>query len=181
MTDDVVMATDDELADAIAGAVLGSPPKDPGQLDHLALVGRCSTAEGSVRSLLQQSVDSARAAGHTWSEIGDILSMSRQAAQQRFGGTPTTGHADDERWLGPVTAFDEMTELELAGRWGWHTVEAGLLRHRMVRTPTQWEHRRVLWSGSRRSATDEGWQVACRAFPWIYLARDTGLPALPEP
>lgn len=171
------MATGDDLADAIAGAVLGSTSQDPEHLDHLALVKRCSSAEGTVRSLLQQSVDSARAAGHTWSEIGDVLEMSRQAAQQRFGGTPAGADQGDERWLGPVTAFDEMAELEIAGRLGWRTVEAGLLRHRMVRTPTQWEHRRVLRGASVRAAVADGWQVACPAFPWVYLVRDTGRPA----
>ena len=100
--------------------------------------------------------------------------MSRQAAQQRFGGSGTPA-ADDERWLGPVTAFDEMEELAIAGRLGWRTVSAGLLRHRVVRTDTQWEHRRVLWRKAPSSYEQDGWQVGCRAFPWIYLVRDTGL------
>ena len=80
-------------------------------------------------------------------------------------------------YLGPVTAFDELRELELAGRLGWRTVEAGMLRHRMVRTPTQWEHRRVVWTGPLRRLEQDGWQVGCRAFPWVYLIRDLGVPA----
>ncbi|GAA3900774.1 hypothetical protein [Microbacterium invictum] len=86
-------------------------------------------------------------------------------------GDPT----DTERWLGPVTAFDEMAELELAGREGWHTVEAGMLAHRVVLTDTRWEHRRILWRGSLAAEQAAGWQVGCRAFPWIYLVRDTGI------
>ncbi len=78
-----------------------------------------------------------------------------------------------------MTAFDELPELELAGRLGWHTVEAGMLCHRMVRTDTQWEHKRVVWPGSARNER-EGWQIGCRAFPWVYLIRDTGLAAEPE-
>ena len=84
------------------------------------------------------------------------------------------------RWLGPVTAFDELPELELAGRLGWHTVEAGMLCHRMVRTDTQWEHKRVVWPGSLARNEREGWQIGCRAFPWVYLIRDLGVPAEPE-
>ncbi len=101
--------------------------------------------------------------------------MSRQAAQQRFGDAPRVDEpVDSERWLGPVTAFDEMAELELAGREGWHTIEAGMLSHRVVRSDTQWEHRRIFWRASLASEQAQGWQVGCRAFPWIYLVRDTG-------
>jgi Protein of unknown function (DUF3887) len=42
---------------------------------------------------LQESVDRARADGHSWREIGDVLGTSRQAAFQRFGRPvdPRTG------------------------------------------------------------------------------------------
>ena len=39
-----------------------------------------------VEDTLRALVDQARAAGHTWAEIGDVLHVSRQAAFQRFGG-----------------------------------------------------------------------------------------------
>lgn len=179
------------LADhAAAGAATG-PATNPATANaalprtltaeqHLALVGRCSAAERLTRQLLEQSVDAARSAGQSWAAIGGELGMSRQAAQQRFGRSEDA-LAPDERWLGPVTAFDEMRELEIAGRLGWHTVGAGMLRHRMVRTATQWEHRRLLWPGSTRSLLADGWRIGCRAFPWIYLIRDTGRPAAAEP
>ena len=135
-----------------------------------------------TNQLLQQAVHSARAAGHSWTAIGHVLGMSRQAAQQRFGAVlPSATTDDDERWLGPVTALDEMTELALAGQLGWHTVHAGFLRHRMVRTDTQWEHRRVLWRAPATGLATDGWHVACRAFPWLYLVRDTGQPVLADP
>jgi uncharacterized protein DUF3887 len=42
---------------------------------------------------LQASADRARAAGHSWKEIGDVLQTTRQAAFQRFGRPvdPRTG------------------------------------------------------------------------------------------
>lgn len=42
---------------------------------------------------LRAAVEDARAAGHTWQEIGDVLGTSRQAAFQRFGRPldPRTG------------------------------------------------------------------------------------------
>ena len=85
--------------------------------------------------------------------------------------------ADEERCVGPVTGVDHRPERKLAGRLGWRTVGVGMLRHRMVRTPTQWEHKRIVWSGSLARHEKEGWVLGSRAFPWVYLVRDTGLPA----
>lgn len=166
----------DLLADELAAAILGDTTA-LGTNDHLRLVQRCAAADAATRRILAQAVDAARAAGHSWAAIGTELGMSRQAAQQRFGGAPAEPTSPTERWLGPVTAFDEMHELEIAGRLGWHTVGAGILRHRMVRTDTQWEHARVLWPASPKGLLRDGWQIGCRTFPWIYLIRNTGVPA----
>lgn len=169
-----------ELTEAIGQIILGEI--DPADQDtQLDVVRRAAAAGAITAELLHRSVTSARAGGHSWQAVGDALGMSRQAAQQRFGrehdGTEPAGspEAADERWLGPVTAFDEMAELDLAGRLGWHTVAAGMLRHRVVRTDTQWEHKRVVWGTTK--AERDGWQVGARAFPWVYLIRDTGRPA----
>jgi hypothetical protein len=179
-----------ELADGLGAAILAAgsdtgsgtgtgTDTDPG--DALALVRRTAAAERVVGELLQQAVGAARAEGHSWAAIGAELDMSRQAAQQRFGAradeAADEGDGPEERWLGPVTAFDEMRELELAGRLGWHTVGAGMLRHRMARTDTQWEHRRVAWVRLPGSYEKDGWRIGARYFPWLYLVRDTGRPA----
>ncbi|MBR7743177.1 hypothetical protein KC207_07720 [Phycicoccus sp. BSK3Z-2] len=169
------------IADALGRAVLDGAPGeialDPERAeDHLAIVARAVVAEQAGRDLLRQSVAAARASGHSWAAVGGVLGLSRQAAQQRFG---TGGEGDDgpeHRWLGPVTAMDEMPELQLAGRRGWRTVGAGMLKHRMLRTDTQWEHRRVVWSRGASSYETDGWIVAVRAFPWLYLVRDLGIP-----
>lgn len=150
------------------------------EADHLRLVRRSAVAHEVSGQLLQQAVSAARSGGLSWAVLGQELGLSRQGAQQRFGGTradPDEG-ADgaDERWLGPVTAFDELGELELAGRLGWHTVEVGMFRHRMVRTQTQWEHRRVVWAKATSAYLKDGWQIGAKAFPWLYLVRDTGRP-----
>ncbi len=172
------------LADAIGKAILAGEagqqldPTRPG--DPLAIVVRAAEAETVVRDLLRHSVAAARAHGHSWAAIGDALGLTRQAVQQRFGAGVDTPEGDVEtRTLGPVTAFDEMHELELAGRQGWRTVGAGLLRHTMLRTDTQWEHRRVVWRRAASSYERDGWEIGCRAFPWLYLVRDRRLP--PEP
>lgn len=170
-----------ELAQALGAAILSGLETDEDRQDHLAIVRRTAEAETEVDALMRQAVAAARSAGHSWATLGAGLGMSRQAAQQRFGdrrgATDDTGDPAEDRWLGPVTAFDEMAELTIAGRQGWRTVGAGMLKHRVRRTPTQWEHKRIVWTGPLRRWESEGWQVAIRAFPWVYLVRDTGLPA----
>lgn len=170
----------EQMADRIGRLILESADGaegGSGTPDHLVLVARAADAHAATRDLLHQAVAAARADGRSWAAVGAVLGLTRQAAQQRFGAGDEALGVGEERWLGPVTAFDEMHELEIAGRQGWRTIGAGMLKHRVVRTATRWEHRRVLWSRPPSSFAQDGWQVAVRAFPWVYLVRDTGLPA----
>jgi hypothetical protein len=74
----------DRLADAAARVGSGSP------LAALAAARDLAAAAGEA---MQEAVDRARAAGHSWMEIGDVLGTTRQAAFQRFGHPvdPRTG------------------------------------------------------------------------------------------
>ena len=164
-----------DLQEQIGALILGSydDAENLAEEDHLALVRRAGAAEQASQLLQHRAVAAARSAGVSWAALGRELGMTRQAVQQRFGGRSDETPSDDkERWLGPVTAFDELTELEIAGKLGWRTIGVDMLRHRMLRTETQWEHRRVLWARPARHYETDGWQVGCRAFPWLYLVRD---------
>lgn len=169
------------LAEAIGLLVARAEPHDVG--DYLGLIAVASDMEAQARRLLRDSVTAARSSGATWSAIGETLGMSKQAAQKRFPDTAPVATLDpDERVLGPVTAFDEMKELAVAGRYGWHSVDFGPFHHRVVRSATQWEHRRVSMLRRRgRTAEEEGWVVIGSTFPYTYLKRDLGIAALPEP
>jgi len=60
-----------------------------------------------VEDTLRALVARARAAGHTWAEIGDVLRVSRQAAFQRFGGgEPPT--PEDGAIAVPVPGAEEL-------------------------------------------------------------------------
>ena len=74
----------DRLANAVARVGSGSP------LQGLAAARDLSAVASEA---MQQAVDRARASGHSWREIGDVLGTTRQAAFQRFGHPidPRTG------------------------------------------------------------------------------------------
>lgn len=72
-----------------------------------------------VEDTLKALVVQARAEGHTWAEIGEILRVSRQAAFQRFGSAVL---GDQQQNSGPPLddAADRtmaLVENLLAGRW----------------------------------------------------------------
>lgn len=175
------------LATVLAEAIgqLGVAAEPQSVPDYLELVKVASDVEMQARSLLNEAVASARSAGATWSVIGSTLGMSKQAAQQRFAGQAVPSASDpdpNERILGPVTPFDEMAELALAGKYGWHSIGFGPNFHRVVRSESQWEHARISALKRRgRSKPADGWQVIGSEFPYTYLKRDLGLAALIEP
>ena len=72
------------LADALAAAGAGAP---------LAAMAAARELSATAGEALQEAADWARAAGHSWREIGDVLGTTRQAAFQRFGHPvdPRTG------------------------------------------------------------------------------------------
>jgi hypothetical protein len=102
----------DRLADAVARGGSGGLP-----LEALAAARDLSAAAGQA---LQQAVDRARAAGHSWREIGDVLGTTRQAAFQRFGHPvdPRTGVPMSTN-SAPGTAGRAVTILACLaeGRW----------------------------------------------------------------
>ncbi len=64
--------------------VLLAEEHSPGQV--MRAIAATRSLDMVVEDTLRALVDQARAAGHTWAEIGGLLHVSRQAAFQRFGG-----------------------------------------------------------------------------------------------
>lgn len=175
------------LREAVADAVLSTPPDLRGRLQHdprasLVLVLAARTAAEETSVLLREAVRSARQAGHSWDAVGRLLGVSRQAAQQRFGGVAPeplparSGDTSGRRVLTPLTAFTEMAVLEREGRAGWHVVDYGPLFHVVEASDVAWEHRRVLWApGVARRMAADGWTLIRGAtFPWGYYKRPAG-------
>ncbi|QDP96509.1 hypothetical protein FOE78_11875 [Microlunatus elymi] len=142
------------------------------------LIAVAASISSEADSTLRSAVDSARTAGLSWEQIGSVLDVSRQAAQQRFGRAAPT--PDGQVWrMTPVNAFDEISRLNEAGRFGWHSVAFGTLYHDLVCSDEQWEHRRVSVLAPRNRLEAEGWQkIGTMWFPWAYYARPTGVAAI---
>lgn len=179
LAEDVAERLREQIATAVLEAA-GDPVADPDGTLRLVAASRVAAEETS--RLLRGSIDGARSAGHRWDAVGELLGVSKQAAQQRFGTRAakpaTTG---ERRVLTPLTAFDEMPVLEREGRRGWHVVGYGTLFHEVEASDHQWEHLRQPWSpAARRRLTAEGWTLIGGAtFPWGYWKRPLDLPAEP--
>ncbi|MDQ0540903.1 hypothetical protein QF011_003481 [Curtobacterium flaccumfaciens] len=76
------------------GAILAAPVLASDN-DVLLLLRSATIAQTQAATLVAAVVESARAEGRTWQEIGEVLGVSRQAAFQRFGRPidPRTGEA----------------------------------------------------------------------------------------
>jgi hypothetical protein len=180
--------TEDEaerIREAVAAAVTAGREDLVEQLEtdpesYLVLLDAAQVGAGETTRMLREAVTSARNAGHSWEAIGGVLGISRQAAQQRFGGAEAPEAHGNQKVLFPLTAFTEMAALEKAGREGWHLVGFGMLRHVVEASDQQWEHRRVpLALGSRRRLEADGWQAVGGWYPWRYYKRPLGLAPAP--
>lgn len=174
------------LRDHLARALEAYDPDLAGRLTqdaqaHLELVALSRAARAETDVLLAAAVTSARGAGCTWEQVGAVLGMTRQAAQQRYGraaapADPAASPAAGRRTLRPLSAFTEMAVLSRAGRYGWHSVGYGALFHTVERDTQQWEHTRTLG----RAPEGAGWQPVGSGWGWwSYWARPTAEPALP--
>jgi hypothetical protein len=86
----------------------------------LAAMAAARELAAATNAALQEAVDRARAAGHSWREIGDVLETTRQAAFQRFGrpvdprtGQPMTRTVPAGRADQAIAVFTDI----VAGRW----------------------------------------------------------------
>jgi hypothetical protein len=84
LTGDRIKSVAGQLAAELTQTGAGSP---------LAAMASARELATAANAALQTAVDRARAAGHSWKEIGDVLQTTRQAAFQRFGRPvdPRTG------------------------------------------------------------------------------------------
>lgn len=188
MASDPDESTGEQVDARVRGLILDSSPGLRERLETdpaatLELIAIAQDARNTTRDILADAVRAAREAGHSWSTIGEVLGMSRQAAQQRFGGASDDlpeSHGDPlRRQLYGLSAFNEMAQLKEAGRHGWHSVGFGAMFHTVEKSDVQWEHLRLTVGAG--TPGDDWIRIEGMWFPWVYYARPTDRPALPEP
>ena len=109
VSDDQQLPTQLERAAQLLADALRHPPGVPSGLSAVQLaVALRQVADQALAICVQQ----ARAAGHTWQELGDVLQTTRQAAFQRFG-RPVTTMSDPRTGL-PMTEETLPGAAELA-------------------------------------------------------------------
>jgi|GEM_PF-2932922 len=144
--------------------------------DYLDLVQASAVAsEESVQSL-HMWVSASRRAGARWEQIGEILGVSRQAAQKRFGESFDDSVTPSEKRVTMVTAFNEVAILAEEGAAGYEVVRAGwgVLYFRHVGHAVE-NVRRVSLSLRQSSVISEmeeqGWKFVFRWTPYTYYTR----------
>ena len=126
---------------------------------------------------LQRWVSAGRREGMSWTDIGDVLGISKQAAQQRFradfGSDGPEGPDQIEVRLG-ATAFNEVRILEQEGGRGNELLRVGALGLVFRKTADVWEYRRVVALSSpmaEAAMAKEGWTYVASWFPFHYFKR----------
>jgi hypothetical protein len=115
-----------EPSDPLAGAVRGAAQRLLGELagqgagSPLDVVAAARELSAAATAAMQAAVDRARAAGHSWREIGDVLDTTRQAAFQRFG-RPVDPRSNEpmsrQTWPGAADRAVEIFGCVIEGRW----------------------------------------------------------------
>lgn len=133
-----------------------------------------------ARLSLHRWVDAARRSGLSWAEIGAVLGITKQAAQQRFGSAePQTpdAHPDAVVIRLGATAFNEMAMLRREGLRGLELIGFGMLYLFFRPSPSTWEYRRVIALGPSEELAHEGWQHVGAWLPFQYYKRPLPGPA----
>ena len=180
----------------------------PGLIDRLGndpkayadLIAVTHLVSEEADELLRETVISARHSGLNWEQIGEVLGISRQAAQQKFS-TPAGEQAPATSFvaapsyaptdlnygdLPPVgTQFtidadysggsEEVKMLNRAGQYGWHGVAFTAETWTLEFDNRQWQH----LSSFGKEPYGGGWQRIGRFLWTVAWARPTNLPILP--
>jgi hypothetical protein len=128
------------------------------------------------RISLHRWIDAARRTGLSWTDIGNALGISKQAAQQRFksaemGDELASGEGEEIVRLG-ATAFNEMSILREEGGKGNELVRTGALALVFRPTTHLWEYRRKIGKASITAEMKRaGWIYVSSWMPFHYFKR----------
>jgi hypothetical protein len=143
--------------------------------DYAAMIVAAHIAADESRLSLHRWVDAGRRAGMSWSDIGALIGVSKQGAQQRFGGASDEGApagADQISVRLGATAFNEVGMLREEGLKGRELIGTGALALTFRQTDRSWEHCRTTGIGPDVEAMKEqGWTYVSTWFVFHYFKR----------
>jgi hypothetical protein len=157
------------------GGEAGFRGAGPGEYRDILQAAQIVTHEAAAS--LERWALAARREGMSWTEIGEALCISKQAAQQRFRSeidaatVPSPDHIEVR--LG-ATAFNEERILDEEGRRGNELVQVGALALAFRRTSQTWEYRRLVAMtalAAQKTAARDNWIYVASWFPFHYFKR----------
>lgn len=178
---------------------LGSDPKA-----YADLIAVTHLVSEEADQLLRETIISARHSGLNWEQIGDVLGISRQAAQQKFSAPVDSSldvHSSTVQDLSPIPPAtntlnysalppvgtqvtidasysgdsEDVKLLNRAGQYGWHGVAFTAETWTLEFDNRQWQH----LSSFAKEPYGGGWQRIGRFLWSVWWARPTNLPILP--
>lgn len=143
--------------------------------DYAEMILAAHLVADETRLSLGRWVNAGRRAGMSWAEIGGLIGISKQAAQQRFGD-PGTVRPDVEPGTISVrvgaTAFNEMAMLRAEGDKGRELIGTGPLALTFRQSGRRWEHVRTTGiTPSSAVLTSGGWHYVSSWFIFHYFKR----------
>jgi hypothetical protein len=150
---------------------------DPAAYREMVTAAHVATEES--RLALQRWVEASRRAGLSWAEIGALIGISKQAAQQRFGASePAIPETNGDILVRHgATALNEMAMLEVEGQAGRELIDTGPLKLYLRQTERRWAYERmagIFPDSVRRQMERDGWTWVSTWYPFLYFKRDAG-------
>jgi len=152
--------------------------------DYRHLIRAAYVVADEAGHSLSRWVDAGRHAGLSWTDVGEVLGVTRQAAQQRFaqssafaGMSESEGVQSDTITRTGMTAFNEVSVLEEEGRNGNALVGAAPLKLFFSPRGVPCENIRVT---ALRAAPmikrheAKGWTYVLTWYPFHYFTREIG-------
>lgn len=172
-TDEQALRTEVSVL-ALDWATTRTPPFTGETADDFRFVIEAAHVVADEAALgLRRWVDAGRRAGLSWTDIGEPLGVSKQAAQQRFRSVSEPIEGGEHIVKVGVNAFNEMQVLEKEGRARYELLSVGLLTLAFQPTDKQWEYCRVMGLAHivRPQMEREGWTLVSSWFPFQYFKR----------
>lgn len=185
---DMKLEHEQEIRNRTAQLVLDWRNDQIGPIDNLdrentlEIVGYADISLDESRIVLGRWVSAARRTGASWADIGKTIGISRQAAQQRFGGEEFPKSSAEGNQPGSVitrkgvTAFNERRVMDDEGRKRRRLTGVGFLTLQFVQTDKLWEHRRITLPKAIDDMIDEhteqGWTHVASWSPFHYFCRE---------